>query len=115
MSDHHTTEEHDHEDEHELEHLRSHIGFYWGIFWALIVGTILTIGAAFIDIGHVGNITLGLFIATVKATLVLLFFMHLSNEKKTIYRFMLFTVFFAFGMMTLCLLALFDHPHLIMD
>jgi cytochrome c oxidase subunit 4 len=45
------------------------------VFGALIVGTILTVGAAKVDMGPLNNIVM-LAIACTKATLVILFFMH---------------------------------------
>jgi cytochrome c oxidase subunit 4 len=55
----------------------SPISVYLAIFGALMVGTALTVFAAFIDLG-VFNFTVALTIAVVKATLVILFFMHVK-------------------------------------
>ncbi len=49
---------------------------YLGIFTALVVLTALTTWIAFIDLG-VANVALMLGIAVTKATLVVLYFMHL--------------------------------------
>jgi cytochrome c oxidase subunit 4 len=48
---------------------------YVGIFLALMVCTAATVGAAYIKLGPM-NIVVALAIATLKATLVVLFFMH---------------------------------------
>ena len=48
---------------------------YYGVFLALMAGTGLTIAAAFVDMGPYNNIIM-LAIACAKATLVILFFMH---------------------------------------
>jgi cytochrome c oxidase subunit IV len=48
---------------------------YYLVFLALLVGTGLTVGAAFIDMGPMNNVVM-LLIAMIKATLVVLFFMH---------------------------------------
>jgi cytochrome c oxidase subunit 4 len=48
--------------------------YYW-VFVALIVGTLLTYGAALVDLGPLNNVVM-LAIACTKATLVILFFMH---------------------------------------
>ena len=48
---------------------------YYGVFGALMVGTALTVGAAFIDMGALNNVVM-LAIAITKALLVILFFMH---------------------------------------
>ena len=46
----------------------------------LLVLTVITVGASYIDFGA-GNIVIALFIASIKATLVALFFMHLRYDK----------------------------------
>lgn len=48
---------------------------YYSVFAALIVGTALTVLVAFYDLGVFNNIVM-LLIASVKALLVILFFMH---------------------------------------
>ena len=48
---------------------------YYAVFAALIVGTVLTYAAALVDLGFLNNIVM-LTIACAKATLVILFFMH---------------------------------------
>ena len=48
---------------------------YYAVFAALIVGTALTVAAAFVDMGALNNVVM-LTIAMVKAALVILFFMH---------------------------------------
>lgn len=65
------------------EHVMSS-GFYWLIWGILIVGTFVTAGIATIDLGMFNTIV-ALFIATCKATVVVLFFMHVkyTSEKMT--------------------------------
>lgn len=65
---------------------------YMLVFGALLVGTVVTVLVAtveFLDIGKHGfdkwDAILGLLIATIKASLVGLIFMHLNHEKKAIY------------------------------
>jgi cytochrome c oxidase subunit 4 len=48
---------------------------YYMVFLALVVGTILTVAAAKVDMGPLNNVVM-LTIACTKATLVVLFFMH---------------------------------------
>ena len=48
---------------------------YYGVFLALLVGTALTVAVAFVDLGAMNNVVM-LAIASVKALLVILFFMH---------------------------------------
>jgi cytochrome c oxidase subunit IV len=70
-------------DEHVSEHV-STLGSSVAIWIALLVCTGLTVAAAFVDLGPF-NIVVALVIATFKATLVVLFFMHVkyTHEKLT--------------------------------
>ena len=65
------------------EHISS-VKLYIGIWLALLAGTILTVLAARVDMGPFNPIV-ALAIATIKATLVVLFFMHVkyTHEKLT--------------------------------
>jgi len=54
--------------------------FYWGIFAALIVLTILTVKVSYYDFGK-ANTIIAMLIATMKASLVAAFFMHLRHDK----------------------------------
>jgi cytochrome c oxidase subunit 4 len=69
--------------EHAAEHIPSLASCLW-IWLALIAGTTLTVAAAFIDLGPF-NTVVALAIATTKATLVVLFYMHVkyTHEKLT--------------------------------
>jgi cytochrome c oxidase subunit 4 len=50
---------------------------YYIIFFALMAGTALTVAAAFVNL-HNFNIVVALLIAGVKASLVIMFFMHVK-------------------------------------
>ena len=89
-----------------------HVRGYLIIGGTLILGTILTVLASYLDLGHGLNIVLALVIATVKASLVALFFMHLISEKQMIYTVLGFTAFFFIGLMVLTLTASHDVPPL---
>ncbi len=54
---------------------------YLLIFGALMLGTYVTVRAAFVDLGKM-NIVLALGIATIKATLFVLYFMHARYSPK---------------------------------
>jgi cytochrome c oxidase subunit 4 len=75
----HTEAVHSHEEIHE------HGGpaVYARTLLALLILTGITIGASYINLGS-GNVVVALIIATLKATLVALFFMHLKWEKPVI-------------------------------
>jgi cytochrome c oxidase subunit 4 len=67
--------------EHEhTEHIVSP-GIYLTIILILMLLTAATVGAAYVNLGQF-NIVLALVIATVKATLVVLFFMHAKYQPK---------------------------------
>ena len=55
------------------------------IFLALLVGTALTVAAAFFDFPWRLNTIVALTIATVKATLVVLYFMHVRYSSRLIW------------------------------
>jgi len=65
------------------EHATSR-GFYVALGISLLVLTAVTVGAAFVNLGPF-NPVIALLIATIKATLVVLFFMHVkgASEKMT--------------------------------
>jgi cytochrome c oxidase subunit 4 len=56
---------------------------YFLVFLALMVGTALTVGVTYVDLGWF-NLPLALAIATIKALLVIMFFMHLKDHPKLI-------------------------------
>ena len=58
---------------------------------ALIVLTGVTVAASRVDLGA-GNIFMAIFIAAIKSSLVLLFFMHLKHENPLVKRTFLITV-----------------------
>ncbi len=58
---------------------------YNNIFFALMVLTALTVWAASWPVGVITHIFLAMFIATVKASLVVMVFMHLKFESKLYY------------------------------
>jgi len=65
------------EEEHHIVGPRT----YFLIFFALLVGTALTIGATYLDMGP-WNPVVAIAIACAKATLVVLFFMHIKYSSK---------------------------------
>lgn len=70
-----------HADHHDSVHHVGHITTYVFVFLALIVGTIVTYVVANIDLG-MWNAPIALVIATTKATLVVLFFMHVKDSSR---------------------------------
>lgn len=62
------------------EHIVSK-GVYFAVFAALMVFTAITVAVAFVDLGYFNNVV-ALGIAVTKATLVVLFFMHVRYSSK---------------------------------
>jgi cytochrome c oxidase subunit 4 len=67
---------------------------YFSVWAALLVGTFLTYKAAFIELGQF-NAAVALIIATIKALLVALFFMHIKGAHEKLLKLVVIsTVFF---------------------
>lgn len=66
------------------EHIVSK-NIYFAIFGVLMIGTALTVAAAFVDMGSGLNTVVALTIAVVKATLVILYFMHVRYSSRLIW------------------------------
>ena len=74
---------------------------YFSVWAALLVGTFITYKAAFIELGRF-NAGVALIIATVKALLVALFFMHLKGASEKLLKMVVIsTVFFLFLLLVL--------------
>ena len=100
----HETAAHDHAAE--AAHIAAHIGAYVKVGVALLVLTGVTVGLSYVDFGSRSmNILIGMFVATIKATLVAAIFMHLKGEKMTIWRFLIMTAVFAMGLFFLTYLS----------
>jgi len=65
------------------EHIASH-GLYFTIFGALMLLTAMTVGVTYVDLGD-ANLLVAMGIAIVKATLVVLFFMHVKWSGRLIH------------------------------
>ena len=81
-------------------HVDAHVRTALVVFGALLTLTAATVGAwALLDLSVPMTIALALFIATVKATLVACWFMHLISEKKLIFWVLGLTAAFFFVLM----------------
>ena len=81
------------------------VRIYFLVFGALMVGTLITVLAAELEVSVPVALVIGLFIASVKASLVACFFMHLIDEKKIIYWTLALTVAFFIVLMAVPLLT----------
>jgi len=68
-------------DDHGLAHTTP-VSLLVGILAILLVLTILTVSVTSFDLGAQGNLVVAMVIATIKAALVVTFFMHLFWDKK---------------------------------
>jgi cytochrome c oxidase subunit 4 len=67
--------------DHGLAHITP-VKLLFGVFGALTVLTVFTVLVTAVDLGSQGNFVVAMIIATVKAGLVMAFFMHLVWDKK---------------------------------
>ena len=82
------------------EHEHS-IGFYVLILVALLILTGVTVGAAFVNL-HAWNPVVALAIASLKAVLVVLFFMHVKGASEKLTNVVVFScIFFLLLLLTL--------------
>jgi len=68
-------------------------GIYVAVWAGLLVLTGATVSVSYIDLGLL-NVVVALLIASVKASLVALFFMHLKFENRLVWAFALVPIFF---------------------
>lgn len=66
---------------------------YSAVFAALLLLTVATVAVSYVDMG-LWNAVVALLIASVKASLVALFFMHLRGESRLVWGFALVPIFF---------------------
>ena len=88
------------------EHSKSPLVTYFAVWIALLCGTVLTYYAAKLNLG-VFNAAVALIIATTKAMLVALFFMHLKGASEKLLKVVVAsTIFF---LIILLALSMFDY------
>ena len=90
------------------EDVQAHIKLYKKIGVALMVLTVVTVLVSFLPVGVALGVVIALIVATVKGSLVATYFMHLVEERKTIYFTLLLTVFF---FLVLILIPLLGHTN----
>ena len=91
---------------HGPEEIKKTIRTYLKVLGVLVVGTIATVGASYLHFDSMAmTVGLALLIASVKAGFVALYFMHLIDEQKIIYKLLGLTTFFFLGLMVLIIWA----------
>lgn len=92
-------------DEHAAD-IDRHVRIYITVFVSLMVLTLITVLANFkLHLSVPATIALALVIASVKASLVACYFMHLISERKLIYWVLGFTVITFFGVLLIPILT----------
>ncbi len=87
--------------ESEAEHVRQHVKVYVMVFSALAVLTVVTVAISYLDLSTGVAIGIAMVGATVKASLVALYFMHLISEEKVILWLLLLCAAFLVALMAL--------------
>jgi cytochrome c oxidase subunit IV len=77
---------------HHAADIDKHVRVYITVFVALMALTLVTVAVSYLDLPPVMAITVALFVATIKGSLVACYFMHLISEKKLIYAVLVITV-----------------------
>lgn len=86
---------------HTADDIKKSVRTYMVVFAALAALTVLTVAASYLDLATGPTIALALLIATVKGSLVAMFFMHLIDERRAVYWILGLTVVFFIVLMLL--------------
>ncbi len=86
-----------------------HVRGYLLVFGTLLVLTVATVAASYLNLSTGPTVALGLTIAAVKATLVAAFFMHLRHERAIIYAALSLTAVLAVALFAFTLWTEADH------
>jgi|SRR5687768_7562709 cytochrome c oxidase subunit 4 len=86
---------------HDPAEIDKHVRIYITVFVALMVLTIVTVAISYLDLSTPMAVSLALFVAIVKGSLVACYFMHLISEKKLIYAVLVLTVAFFVALLAL--------------
>src|SRR5687767_1272107 len=78
-------------DDHAAD-IDKHVRVYIIVFVALMALTVITVAISYLDLPPAMAITVALFVATIKGSLVACYFMHLISEKRLIYAVLVITV-----------------------
>jgi cytochrome c oxidase subunit IV len=86
-----------------------HVKTYIVVFGALLALTVITVAASYLSLPARPTIALALIVATAKAGLVAMFFMHLKGEQPMVVWPLAFTMFCVAALLVLILWAEADH------
>jgi caa(3)-type oxidase subunit IV len=97
-----SSETHSHTKSHDAhDDVTSHVKLYKAIGISLLVLTVVTVAASYLEVPVAPAILIALIIASFKGYLVAGHFMHLTSEKKIIYFILILTMIFFAALMIL--------------
>ena len=82
---------------------------YLVVFGTLLVLTLITVGVSYLDLPEAETVVVALIIATTKATLVAMFFMHLKGERRMVTWPLALTAFLFVALLGSLLMSEADH------
>jgi cytochrome c oxidase subunit 4 len=83
---------------HAVEDIKKHVRTYIAVFVALAGLTVVTVGVSYLHLTMPVAVTVALVIATIKASLVAAYFMHLISERRLIHSILVITLLFFIAM-----------------
>ena len=86
---------------HDPAEIDRHVKVYITVFVALMALTLITVAVSYLHLSTPMAITVALFVATIKGSLVACYFMHLISEKRLIYAVLIITVFMFAALLSL--------------
>jgi len=92
--------------------IKKHVRTYITVFVSLMALTVITVTVSYLHLSTPLAVTVALFIATLKGSLVAAYFMHLISEKKVIYFTLILTAIFFVVLMVIPLFARFNEVRL---
>ncbi len=98
---------------HDPAEIDKHVRTYIMVFATLLTLTMITVAVSYLHLEVHEAIAVALLIATIKASLVALFFMHLISERQIIILILALTGAFAVVLLLLPAITNLDHVHII--
>tara|TARA_S200000501_G_scaffold378718_1_gene443054 strand:- start:33229 stop:33540 length:312 start_codon:yes stop_codon:yes gene_type:complete len=99
-------------DHDNINSIKEHIRVYLTVFGALGLLTVVTVGVSYLDVTTIEAVFLALVIASIKASLVAGYFMHLISEKQTIIWILILTFSFFLVLMFIPVITATDHTRI---
>ena len=92
-----------------MNHAVPQVRGYVAVFGALLVLTLVTVAISYVPLPASSTVAVALTIATAKAALVALFFMHLKGERPMVYWTLALTAFLFVALLAFVLWSEADH------